>query len=252
MKNISRLKPGVWRVLACLTLSHVFIGGALAQAPDISGVWMPLASLSNTWEVDDLPLNDAALAKIESFDKKQHDSTAFCMPFGTPRNTLNTAPAPLEIIQSDRQVTFIFDGLGDVRRIFTDDRSFPEDPIPSWLGYSVGAWEGDALLVETIAMTEESILSDDGLPHSASMRVEERFELVERDGQMLLKDDITVHDSEFYSEPLTATRYFVRSPYSVMSEGSALCLLNQWRTTLEDMNREQYRETLRRETQESN
>ena len=101
----------------------------------------------------------------------------------------------------------------------------------------MGRWDGDALLIDTIAMTTESILNDQGLPHSESMTVSERLALVKRDGKEFLRDDITISDPDMYGAPIKVTRLFRRSSDTQMSEGSALCLLDQWRKRLEDRNK---------------
>lgn len=211
-------------------------------APDISGSWVPVPAMAQLWSDNSLPLTASAREAMSTFDPAHLDSSRFCMPFGTPRNTLNTAPDPFEILVTDGQVTFIFDRLGDVRRIYMDGRPFPEDPIPSWMGYSIGAWQGDTLQVDTIAMTAESILTDAGLPHSEALKISEQFTLENSEGDWLLKDEITLTDTENFSSPIKTTRYFRRAPYASPSEGSSLCLLNMWRDRLEDTNREMFRE----------
>ena len=77
------------------------------------------------------------------------------MRYGTPRNTLSTAPYPLEIVQRPERLTMIFDRLGDVRRVFLDGRARPNPLWPTWLGHSLGHWEGETLVIETVAMTQE-------------------------------------------------------------------------------------------------
>ena len=86
------------------------------------------------------------------------------------------------------------------RQIFMDGRKFPEDPQPSWLGYSIGKWDGDALVVDTIGVTDRSWLDAFGHPHSEAMHVTERFH--RRDfGHMELQ--ITVDDPKTYTRPFT-------------------------------------------------
>ena len=61
------------------------------------------------------------------------------------------------------------------RQIFLDGRAHPKDPQPSWLGYSIGRWEGDVLVVETIGFNDKTWLDGLGHPHSEEMRLTERF-----------------------------------------------------------------------------
>lgn len=235
---------------ALLLLSLTFgSASAVAQLPDLSGMWVSIPETGGQWDASTLQLTSAAQAKLDDFDPRRFDSTYFCMPFGTPRNTLNTAARPLKIIQTPGQLTLLFDGLGDVRRIFLDGRPHPDDPIPSWMGYSIGEWNGSALDVDTIAMTSESILTDEGLPHSDAMQLHEQWRLVEQGGETLLQVDMRMEDSDYYAAPLTATRQFRRAPHAPLSEGSSQCLMDQWRRRLEDTNRAMYRD-LQAATQE--
>ncbi|HHX82669.1 MAG TPA: hypothetical protein GX696_06785 [Pseudomonadaceae bacterium] len=213
-----------------------------AQAPDLSGIWMPLASLSEAWDHSALPLTQSAREALASFDAERQDSTYFCMPYGTPRNTLSTAPYSVEIIQTDAQLTVVFDRLGDVRRIFLDGRPHPDDPIPNWMGHSIGHWDAGTLVVETIAMTSESILDAHGLPHSDAARLDERWQLVHKDDEQVLENRLSFTDPANFDSPLTAVRYFRQAPFAEMSEGSSQCLMDQWRRQLEDINRDLFRE----------
>lgn len=215
-----------------------------AATVDYSGTWVPAYELSEPWDVNKITFTAVGKQAYQDFDPQVKDSTAFCMPYGTPRNTLNSAQDPLEILQRPEQITVIFDRLGDVRRIFMDGRGHPEDPIPGWMGHSTGAWEGDVLVVDTVAMTAESILTEQGLPHSDLLYLNERISLVEINQESLLQIEMVLTDSEFYTAPIEAVRYFRRAPYAQMSTGSALCLLDQWRSSLESMNSELYRRNL--------
>lgn len=203
---------------------------------DFSGVWVPSARSGDALAPDRLHMTERGKAALAAFDPRHHDSTRFCMPYGTPRNTLSTAPYPLEIVQRPERLTMIFDRLGDVRRIFLDGRARPNPLWPTWLGHSLGHWEGKTLVIETVAMTKESILADDGLPHSEDMRVVERLSLASRDGAQWLVDDLTITDPALYAVPIKVTQRFRRADGAEMSEGSVSCLLDQWRQDLERRN----------------
>lgn len=198
--------------------------------------------MSEPWDAASLPLTDLARERLATFDPRRHDSTYFCMPFGTPRNILNTAERPLKLLQGNTQLTLLFDGLGDVRRVFIDGRPQPDDPVPGWMGASIGRWEGGVLHVETIALSGESILNEQGLPHGEALRVEEEVRLVEVAGEQLLQVDLRLTDPEFYHGPLTARRWFRRAADAMPSEGSSHCLMDQWRRRLEDYNRDLFRD----------
>ena len=225
-------------LLAGLEVGMGFAQGATpGVAPaDFSGVWVPAAGATDALAPDRLRMTARAKAALAVFDPRHHDSTRFCMPYGTPRNTLSTAPYPLEIVQRPERLTIIFDRLGDVRRVFLDGRARPDPLWPTWLGHSLGRWEGKTLVIETLALTKESILSDVGLPHSEDMRVVERLSLASREGVRWLVDDITITDPAMYDAPIKVTRQFRRADGAQLSEGSVLCLMDQWRQDLERRN----------------
>jgi hypothetical protein len=213
---------------------------------DFSGIWMPVADADTALSADKLSLTEQGKEALAAFDPRRQDSTRFCMPYGTPRNILSTAPYPIEVLQRPERLTVIFDRLGDVRRIFTDGRAHPDGMWPNWLGHSIGTWEGKTLVIDTVALTSESILSDQGLPHSEEMKISERLSL---DDEGQLRDEITITDPVMYETPIKAVRIFRRAPKAQMSEGSAICLLDQWRKQLETRNREQGKQLKRLEAE---
>jgi hypothetical protein len=88
-----------------------------------------------------------------------------------------------------------------VRHIFTDGRSHPADPNPSWMGDSVASWEGDTLVVDTIGFNDKTWLDNDGHPHSEDLQVVERIRRPSHDS---LTIDVTLDDSKAYTKPWTA------------------------------------------------
>jgi hypothetical protein len=235
---MSNAIPKSAKARSLMTAIAVFALGPTQAAVDFSGVWMPVAELATPWESAAVMLTPEARILHQQFDPQRRDSTLFCMPLGTPRNMLNTAPYAIEILQREERITVIFDRLGDVRRIFLDERAHPADPVPTWMGHSIARWQGKSLIVETTALTDQSILSDDGLPHTDQMQIIENFSLVKKHGQQLLQVTTELSDPRAFTKPLKVERYFRRTPHVEMSEGSGLCLLDQWRKRLEQVNRE--------------
>ncbi len=200
---------------------------------DFAGIWVPVAAARDPLAPDTLRMTERAKAALAAFDARRFDSTRFCMPYGTPRNTLSTAPYPIEILQRPERLTMVFDRLGDVRRVYLDGRARPNPLWPTWFGHSLGRWEGKTLVIETLALTKESILNDAGLPHSEDMRLVERLSVSTRDGTQWLSDEITLTDPAMYEAPIKLTQRFRRADGAQMSEGSVLCLVDQWRQDLE-------------------
>jgi hypothetical protein len=121
----------------------------------------------------------------------------YCLPGGIPLSTLLSEVT--KIVQAPG-LTLIMLELGGVRQIYTDGRKHMADPSPSWLGYSVGKWEGDTLVVDTIGFNGKSWLDIIGHPQSEQARVIERYR--RRDfGHMEV--EITVNDPTWYTKPFT-------------------------------------------------
>jgi len=122
-----------------------------------------------------------------------------CLPLSIPGADM-LGYAPFKMIQT-RGVTVVLYELDNThRQIYTDGRKLPADPNPAWMGYSVGHWEGDTLVVDSAGFNDKARLDGFGHPRSEALRVQERFH--RRDfGHMDLQ--ITVDDSKMYLKPIT-------------------------------------------------
>ena len=78
-------------------------------------------------------------------------------------------------MQTPGLVLVLYESQTLFRQIFTDGRRLPDDPQPAWLGYSVGRWDGDTLVVQTAGFTDQTWLDGSGHPHTEAMRLTERF-----------------------------------------------------------------------------
>ena len=154
--------------------------------PDLSGVWtntayfFDLAKDLKPEDVGMLPWAKALQAQRETNDHKD-DPMAACMPPGVPRiDTSNGGDAlhPFKIVQTQRLVVLLYEtsSNSNFRQVFMDGRPLPRDPQPTWLGYSVGRWEGDTLVVETTGFNGRAWLdTGKGHPQTETARVTERF-----------------------------------------------------------------------------
>ena len=193
------------------------------ENPDLSGIWMPDADpipegITIVEAGQDLPRHmiditaDLAPDSVEMrpwaaelFDQRQANRgldspQAYCKPSGVP--WINAVLLPYKIIQTSDLVLVLYEENSDFRQIFLDGRKTAEDPLPRWMGYSTGRWEGDELVVETIGLHEDSWLDGVGHPHSESMRVIERFR---RPDAGHLEIETTIDDPETYTSPITYT-----------------------------------------------
>ena len=124
--------------------------------------------------------------------------TSHCLPGGIPFGTL--LPFPTKIIQTPGLIVMLLEADGTLRQVYTDGRRHPADPQPLWMGYSVGRWEGDTLVVDTRGFNDKAWLDGLGHPHSEDMRVTERFR--RRDfGHMDVQ--ITIDDPKTYTKPFS-------------------------------------------------
>jgi hypothetical protein len=105
------------------------------------------------------------------------------------------------IIQSPNVMALLYE-LGGFRQIYTDGRPLPKDPNPTWMGYSVGHWEGDTLVVESAGFNDKTWLDMVGHPHSEQLRVTERFHRVDF-GHIQVQ--VTYDDAETLTKPLTVS-----------------------------------------------
>jgi hypothetical protein len=196
---------------------------ALCAVPDISGTWLPVEALSTAWP-EPLPLTAEARARYAAFDPDRDEPASFCMPLGTPRNTLS-GTSPLEVLQSPDRVYFVFQPNllnAETRRVYLDKPLPAADPdrLPTWLGMSSGKWEGETLSVETIEMEPQAILNGAGVSHAGGLRVKERWHLA-RDPQRgrLLVNDMVLEDPDTFTAPLRLKRVFAWSPDARLEEG---------------------------------
>jgi hypothetical protein len=122
-----------------------------------------------------------------------------CLPAGIPTAAL--VSEPVKIVQSPGLIVMLYESEDGHRQIYTDGRKLPKEIAqPAWLGYSVGRWEGDTLVVETAGFNDKSWLDVMGHPHSEALRVVERYR--RRDfGHMDV--EMTFDDPQMYTKPFT-------------------------------------------------
>jgi hypothetical protein len=131
---------------------------------------------------------------------------------------MGAAPGGPEIIVLPSQVRMTWYWFNATRRIYTDGRGHPkgDDLVPSFMGHSIGRWEGDTLVVDTVGMNA-GIYDRSEAPFSDKVHVMERIRLV---GPDLLEAKITVEDPVMLTRPWTVTRYFRRLSHTPQSEGA--------------------------------
>jgi hypothetical protein len=190
--------------------------GAPAKLPDWSGIWMrdgntnydPSVKVGDRQRPPLTPEYEKIYqAKLDAAaaGKPIGDPTAACFPSGMPRVIRN--PYPFEWVVTPKVVYSLHEqNIAGTRRIFTDGRGHPKDDDlqVTYNGHSIGHWEGDTLVVDTIGINANSVFDSTGIPHSDKIHVKERIRKV---GDKM-EDQVTVEDPLAFAKPWTITRTY--------------------------------------------
>jgi len=168
--------------------------------PDFSGIWIgggPLADLAaGLPEGEKVPLLPWA-EKVMNQRLSKDDPEANCLPTGIPR----IAPYPWTFATAPGRLYILFEGnIHSFRQIFMDGRPHPPDPNPTWYGHSVGRWEGDTLVVDTVGFNDKFWFDFRGHPHTERLHTIERYT---RREYGTVVNEITIDDPGAYSKPFT-------------------------------------------------
>ena len=181
--------------------------------PDLSGLWGPdpnlLGDISHALKPgEQLPLQPWAL-KLTKERLSKDDPMANCQPSGVPR----MAPYLWKIVQTPKLIVFLYEAnMHSYRQIFMDGRGHRTDTDPSSYGDSIGKWEGDTLVVDTVGFDDKFWFDGVGHPHTEKLHVIERFR---RPDSAHLEFEVTIDDPGAYTRPFTL---FEHSPLMVNTE----------------------------------
>ena len=187
---------------------------------DFSGVWQKPYVPDMTKDgrdqkgVAELSFTPWGEAEWKSYDAAEGDYTGSCLPFGMTRS-VNT-PEPMQIMQSDKYFAFLFEQNSWFSVIPIDGRAHGNG-IPTWFGDSVGRWEGDTLVIDTVNFNGKTRLDTIGHPHSDQLHLIQRFR---RPDLGHISYEITVDDPRTFTKPWTNSRTFTLRPDWEMMEYS--------------------------------
>ena len=173
--------------------------------PDLSGLWKPDLTPYRFDVIQDVKDEgifrpDAEALFLKRAVNLRHDNPVTnCLPAGPQAIFAAGSTRYYRIVQSHSVIALLFE-LGDFRQIYIDGRELPKDPNPTWVGYSVGHWEGDTLVVETAGFNDKTWLDMVGHPHSERLRVTEKFRRPDF-GHMQV--EVTYDDPVTMTKPLT-------------------------------------------------
>jgi hypothetical protein len=217
------MRRGKWS-FAVLAVAAIAVGGAAAAQtaarPDLTGSWEryrgpagdpmnpppeappPLKpELRAAWEA-----RNAARREADARGEPQASNVTHCIPDGVP--SMMNGPFPFEIVQHATQINIAQEAYSQIRRIYLDKPQLTLDDIElGFYGRSVGKWQGDTLVVDTIGIKEYVRFRD--VPHTRDMRITERFKLVTPE---ILWDEITIEDAAVLEKPWAVTFAYRRMP----------------------------------------
>ena len=195
---------------------------AVTRVQDLSGVWArhPGGGSGRNFLADfkaaDPPMAPAAEAAYKSIRSSYADPTGYlndpvfsCYPPGVPRIYSVDLQGAMEILQIPGRVLLLYEYDHYVRQIYTDGRQHPQDMPATWMGDSIGKWEGDTLVVDTTGFNDKTRLDKMGHPHSEALHVVERIRRVDRDH---LETAITIDDPKTYTKPWGGQLNFTYEP----------------------------------------
>ena len=179
--------------------------------PNLNGVW-------NTVYIPDIeqhlggppPFTPYGLERWENRVLGK-DPTGFCQPSG-PSRVFHT-PFPIQLIQTENQVTFLFEMLHTFHRVFMDGRGHPDPVDKTWWGHSIGRYEGNKLIVDTVGLNDRSWLSTSGQEHSDQLHLIQEFEKTEPN---TIRYTVTYDDPVFFTEPWSMSFDLQRSEYDIL------------------------------------
>ena len=199
--------------------------------PDLTGVWQGGSTVRGSWDDansgfgvggsgknpdappvvgsnerpagrEAAPYQEWAAKKVlESFNKRAiDDPTARCLPPGVPRSVM-LGLFPQKIVQTPKEIVVLYEYMSTFRMIPLNAKH-PDDLLPSYMGDSVGHWEGDTLVVDVIGFNDRTWLAGTGTFHSEALHVTERYRRVDRDR---IDYEVTMDDPKVFTKPWTLT-----------------------------------------------
>lgn len=222
----SRMLAALIAALALLTLGRLDAQPTMANVPDLWGLWQVAGDSDGLMETGDPPMTAWArerfalskpIAGPRRFSATEANAAELtCLPMGFPATYLR--PRPFDLIQLPDRVIMLFEVGNFWRVIYTDGRDFPEVPLHTWNGYSIGRYEGDTLVIETrhtLGWQSENVqrwVDRLGYPFSDELVLTERWRRIDEN---TLENTLTIDDPIAYERPWTSVMTFERSAYEL-------------------------------------
>ena len=191
-----------------------------SAVPDLQGVYQSIpdsmtlpGGLKNAGSPAAIELLPEAARQAKSIDLRQ-DPSKMCQPVG-PFRMMAAKQTKIELVPVSSMIVMLFEDLshGMMRTIYLKRGHKPKTE-PTWLGDSVGRWEGNTLIVDTIGFNDQTWLNDGGAPHSEALHLVERIRPVLA-GQYL-EYKVTAEDPKTLAKPYSYTRYYKKLDSEIM------------------------------------
>jgi hypothetical protein len=216
--------------------------------PDLSGVWMAFAVENPDGGRGGPQYSPEGETKLDAFAAQFNEipeTGAWCYGTGMPSVMLSTVSYPIEIVQNESRLVMLAELEMQVRRVFLDGRSHPDDFLPTGVGHSVGTWDGDTLVIDTNLLSEWQVRP---WPRSEQARIVERVSLTKLEAvearasgfvasvEAPVNDDVLVvemslTDPTYYAAPQRRTAYYQRMDDTATLEYA--CSAEHWLEQLE-------------------
>jgi hypothetical protein len=187
--------------------------------PDLQAIWMPgggfVFNIAAGQKPEDIPFQPWAKALYDSRQANESidDPVGHCIPAGVPR--ADAVPYPWKLVKLPDEYVILYEAVHGWRQIFMDGRAMPKDPNPTWMGYSVGHWDGDTLVIETTGFNDKGWLDNAGRPATDALKVTERLT---RKNIGTLNVAITIDDAKAYTKPWVVNETFRLLPDTELLE----------------------------------
>jgi hypothetical protein len=207
----------------------------LAKLPDWSGIWNPKITDQDAQVKTNMPPWNAKAAELIKFQLAEERAGrppplfVNCLPEAMPAWMLVTHNS-MEILFTPGRVTLLGESDGNrLRRIYTDGRPHPADPDPTFHGHSIGKWDGNALVVDTIGVLPQALIAVSeaaGVPNNGDMHIRERFYLADKD---ILHVDLEITAPKVLTKPWKTTRIYFRQRARMYDIVEGVCLEGYFR-----------------------
>jgi len=181
--------------------------------PDLNGVWAAPFTPDISKPLGHQPPFTPYAAERFRKEDEIDDPLTQCLPIG-PARGIQAGLMPFQIVQTPQVTTILFENQHTFRIIFTDGRNHPKDVDPTWFGDSIGHWDADTLVVDTVGLNERTWLDTAGHEHSDQLHLVEKFQKTDKDN---IKWTVTFEDPKFYTEPWSITLPISRQNTEIMS-----------------------------------